>query len=561
MIKKIDKSYIIFAVLFTAVLILNVFKLNLGCGSNDEALSAVIPLRLSQGDALIADEWHVSQMASFLTLPFFMLGKMILGSTEGILLFLRTVYFLIHTAFSIAIFFCLRKYGRYSAVFAAVLYYTFIPFNVITLSYNTMGLACVTMTGVLLSVFGDEKKYILVICGLLFAAAVICNPYMAAVFLIYTIAVIISNALKKAHGLLKYKSWLLFTSGCAALAAVFLVFVLSRASISEIIANLPGIFDDPEHEQISFFKSFLNYLQYNLYGYELKATAVVSVLLLIILFTSVCSNKKRREYRAFYMIGASICAVLYMTASNVTVMFPLAVVGLFAYILLENKPKRLFFCMWMLGLCYSVCMNLSSNQRTYIINSAMTPAAVASIIMIGMLFTEMREEIKSRITGKAAAAFVCAAIIACFGFLLNTRFTFIFADDIDNLDYKITQGPAKGLVTSEPIYNYYNRFYEDLAVLRDTGSTDNILIASDKTWLYLCVGDMHNASFSPWLSGETDQAYNRLMTYYSLHPDKLPKYVYLPMDSRWNWALWQSFAAERGYSASESDIAYTLTKE
>ena len=82
----------------------------------------------------------------------------------------------------------LKKYGYFS-VFGCVLYFLFTPFDIMALSYNTMGLDLIALTGILMATADYSKKLPLIISGLAFAGAVLCCPYLAAVYVMYIIAV------------------------------------------------------------------------------------------------------------------------------------------------------------------------------------------------------------------------------------------------------------------------------------------------------------------------------------------------------------------------------------
>ena len=130
---------ILFIVLMCFGVILSIWKLRYGFGGSDEAFYLTVPHRLSLGDALFSDEWHVSQLSGFLLIPFVSLFRMITGSTDGIMIAARVLYLVLHTGAAVLIYTRLRKYGIIS-VFGCVLYFIYTPYNIMALSYNTMGI-------------------------------------------------------------------------------------------------------------------------------------------------------------------------------------------------------------------------------------------------------------------------------------------------------------------------------------------------------------------------------------------------------------------------------------
>lgn len=76
----------LFIALMAGGLIFAFWKCVYGFGGNDEAFYLTVPQRFNMGDALIKDEWHLSQLSGFLLMPFVWLFTTITGSTEGIIL-------------------------------------------------------------------------------------------------------------------------------------------------------------------------------------------------------------------------------------------------------------------------------------------------------------------------------------------------------------------------------------------------------------------------------------------------------------------------------------------
>lgn len=171
---------------------------------------------------------------------------MITQSTIGIIFAARVFYVICHAVIVCVIYSRLKKYGYFS-VFGCVLYFLFTPFDIMALSYNTMGLDLIALTGILMATADYSKKLPLIISGLAFAGAVLCCPYLAAVYVMYIIAVGVHYVIKKTalnknvfnSELFSIKTFLWFTLGVGILVAIFLVFVLSRVSINEIFSNLP----------------------------------------------------------------------------------------------------------------------------------------------------------------------------------------------------------------------------------------------------------------------------------------------------------------------------------
>ena len=83
---------ILAALALLACLVLLLWKAPFGYVSADESFYLTVPYRLIQGDALLVDEWHPSQLSGVLLYPALRLYLALSGSTEGIYLSFRYIY-------------------------------------------------------------------------------------------------------------------------------------------------------------------------------------------------------------------------------------------------------------------------------------------------------------------------------------------------------------------------------------------------------------------------------------------------------------------------------------
>ena len=141
--KRLDKADVIFGVLLTAVIFIHLSRIRLGNVDIDEGFYLTVPYRLAQGESLLADEWHVSQLVGFLLYPFVKCYLLIHGNTEGIYLASRYVYLACLTGSAIVSYILLRKRNRYMAAIANIMFALFTHACLRTLSYNTIGMLAV----------------------------------------------------------------------------------------------------------------------------------------------------------------------------------------------------------------------------------------------------------------------------------------------------------------------------------------------------------------------------------------------------------------------------------
>lgn len=109
----------------TVILCIYIYRLPLGGAGNDEAFYLTIPQRLLQGDGLISDEWHGSQLYCFYTAPVLFLRNLIFPTNNGIIVQYRYIYLFIHAFVAIGIYLRLRKRHGPGATVAVLLFFLF----------------------------------------------------------------------------------------------------------------------------------------------------------------------------------------------------------------------------------------------------------------------------------------------------------------------------------------------------------------------------------------------------------------------------------------------------
>ncbi len=565
---------ILFVLLLIGAVIFSLWKTQYGFGGDDEPFYLTIPHRLIKGDALFRDEWNLTQMSSILQLPFVWVYTMITGNTDGIILASRIFYVFVHASASTLIYIKLRKYG-YISVFCTVLYFLFTPFNIMALSYDSMGMGLVALSGVLIGTADYSKKLQIIFSGLCFAGAVLCCPYLALAYVLFLVCVGIHLLFRKkklnfvlCSDMFSLKTLLFFTIGAGIMAVIFLLFTLPRIGISGLQENLPYMLNDPQHPSVnagerigkyfeSIFKMQPNF-KYAVYSY--CATALVMII-----------DRKRRLHRSVYLIITSGIVVfsyillidkLHKSTYN-SIMFPMIFLGITSYILCKNKPRELFAGLFVHGIVYSFCVYYTSNQYFYVISMGFAAANIASFVFLAQLIREMRET-PDNITYALwikRLSFVCAALVIVLqgSFQIYSKAHHVFWDsEPDKLKETITQGPAAGINTVKAKADQYNEIYSDLSHYWSVPD-DNLLILTNRTWTYLAA-DMPYGTFSAWLSGENANSINRLKDFYSINPDKKPKYIYVPKNSKWNINWLMSTLLDLGYTSTKSKAGYMLKK-
>lgn len=554
------KDIVFFAGLILGFLFL-LWKSKYGTGAYDEPFYLTIPHRIVNGDGMLTDEWNFGQFSSFLLLPVMKLYLMITGGTEGIILHFRYIYIAFQLLCATAVYVRLRK--REFSWIAAWLFLLFCPYDIMAVSYNTMGIAFMTLTGVLLATTGEKERKVWFAAGVLFAGAVLCNPFLVLLYVLYTVLVFALQKWWEQEPNLTLQAWVVITAGAALLAVLFVVTVLLGSGVGKLLENIPLLMHDPEHTSRSIFMIVKVYLTsfWDAYGWFLP------VWIVLLLMSYFCRKDEKKRKICFSLLCFSVILSLLGFLATIQnsynfIMVPIAVCGLGAYVMTEDRDKRTFYFLYVFGLLYTFIANYASNQGMHAIAMAMIPTDVAAVLFIGKFVAQEWGNCETAKNGWKRLIVVSAVLVfvAQLGMQIYTKAVHAFWEEpVWKLHTVITEGPLKGTVTTKEKAEEYQEMLEDIkANIKKEGP---VLFATKDTWCYL-YADAEYGTFSSYLSGGLTQAAERWEVYFEAHPEKIPYYIYIPKDtdSEWNMEM-QEIAEANGYDVVESQEAYHLYKK
>lgn len=129
-----------------------------GFAEADEAFYPTIAYRLTQGDRLLVDEWHMSQLSSVLLYLPVLLFTRLTGGTAGIYLALRYLYVAVQCLVAATVYLRLRRYHSLGAAAGALALAVYAPYGINALSYNSLGILLMAMTLCAFCVHSAEKE-------------------------------------------------------------------------------------------------------------------------------------------------------------------------------------------------------------------------------------------------------------------------------------------------------------------------------------------------------------------------------------------------------------------
>lgn len=531
---------------FLALFVFLLWKCSFGYANMDEAFYLTVPYRMCRGDRLLLHEWNLSQLTGVLLYPAVRLFLLIHGGTDHILLSFRCLFTAVWALGAVFLFLRLKDFSLPGSMLASLAFLIYTPFGIMALSYNSLGIL-LFVSSLTIAVSARTRPGIqFLAAGVLFAGAVLCCPYLVLVYLLMTAACLCAALGKRKRAL---ALWLWFSLGCGALLAVFCAFVFSKETgIREILTTLPFLLEDPEHPKISLGESLRAYLSsiYHCSGL-FPACFAVSVVLLALPFLT-------GHVMPCFAASCLVCVVLQISILRELpylnfVMFPLNMAVPFCALHCKTRAVRLpFFGIWAPGGLYTLCSFLASNQKFFVISSVSTIMTVAGIVMLcaSVPYLQAREQNRR---GTWAALLALALLL---GVQLSAetalRYSSVFWEPGGMSAQTLTAaaGPERGIRMTPERLEQYSAMADDVSVIRSREGVQKILFVSENTVLYL-MAEKDFSTYSAWLGRGSRHSIDRLDTYFSLFPDKLPDGIYLDASfSKYlDRFLWQGYRTER----------------
>ncbi len=517
--KKI-RQYLPYIILGLCAVILLIRTRYSFCWS-DETFYASTTERFLRGDGIFLHEWFPTQLVSLILMPFQAAFKAAAGSVDGILLYFRICYVIYSFAVSIIIYRILKKdYKEFTSLCCALFYFFYSHLNIATMSYYTLSVGFYLLAMLLIyyalehAAVSYKKYYIL--AGISFAASVICLPTMAvAYFLCAALLVVCSIRKKKIRPVFPYT-----LIGICALAAVTMIFILSRVHLSDLINNLPYILSDEEHTTslvYPFKKFFISvHDEYGRFTY---------LSYLLILFCLLFGRKLSAKWKIILTAIDTLLFVVFFVFSIGHTGYISTALILFAlplYFMTQKRNKPLFFLLYCAGLVFAMVFSYSSNGYLYIMTLGHSISAVGAICFLH----DFRHEVFSDPTLKAAGPVLSILCLMVTGIVvvqtMTLRLVNIYRDaPLSELTAEITQGPAAGLYTTPEHRQSYDEIYTAIQEYADMDGC--IFFTKLMPWGYLAT-DMRCGAPTTW---RTPFNSKRLDLYYEANPDRIPGLIFI----------------------------------
>jgi hypothetical protein len=427
------------AILVGAVVLAALFyRAQLGVDFTDECFYASITNRLVQGGTLFVDEFAPQQLASLLVVPLAWVHRSMVGSTDGLVLFLRWSYLATALVFSTAVLLALRKiWGFAAALLMGLIGVAFVPFNIITFSYNTLAIQLFTASLFLgFHAQASESKcapYWTFLTGVLFGANLWAYPTFVVPQLVFAVIFVAVT-----------RSWL----KTILLAAGWSIFPLA------LLGYLGA-------EGVADFRRSMTFCTPNLFGasklidvwialwdmYPYKKT--VAAALLVLVPTLIVARRRARPLSLFaialllvpypVVIDSANSAMWYATFFSFTA--PLSI----AFLWQNRVARSMFLLVWLPSLVGGYVAALTSGNGALAMSIGIFPAMIAALALL-LLLIRQRDEPEGSVLDSLISFAVPLVVLGLFAAITCTS---IYRDAPPlELTDRVKRGPFAGLYTT-----------------------------------------------------------------------------------------------------------------
>ncbi len=537
-----------------------------GITETDEALYQTYVLRLMRGDRFYADDWSLSPFFMIFNYLPFALYYGVTGGAAGSVLALRFVYAALKLAFFAVAYLCLRRFGFWGLLAAAVCAGA-MPFGLKTVNYYFVAQCALLPAGALLFLREDERPARSAAAGALFGVAVLAEPSLAAVWAVYGVLVLCRWIcgkrnrwfLKNYDFLLSPRVWLHIFYGVLAAAGVFLALAAAffmRAPLGALLQGFLQALNDPERSggALQLLAGRLSVIK--IYIGIFHPAVFITFFALLAAAPIVRSFTRRFDVLLLAALGAAaaVMCVRLLTYPMETVGFavgetichplPFALLGFVFYAFTGQKDRRLLA--WLLFSCaVTVCADMISMSAFGALSEL---AAVPSALLLRAYVKETRapappEAAKKKKPSPAPKAPVAVrALPVVLGAILvflplseaaHWAYTArlreaerLFVKTDAPLDTVISCGALKGIRTTAALAETYEKSARDAA--RIGGICEGRLYVADLAPSVYLDADAAVAAHSPYYYYE--EGWDRVSLWWRMHPDKLPDAVYIPFE-------------------------------
>lgn len=502
---------------------------------SDEGFYLSTVNRMMTGERLFIDDWSPTQSYEPLLYPLYALFIKIVGSTDGIYLFFRivTLFFQVLTAVAAYCIFS-KKMRRSASLTLALVALIFARACINGPSYYVIGCETYLLGIVALYAFFELHRHrlFLFISGIFFALAVLCNPYLALVYITVSAALLIFSATRK-----RWKLWLCIWAGTVFVAVIYIAAVLYKTDPVSILKSLKYIFNDPAYgrKPIHTIKRLYKCPRLILFPYVITNLPMIAAYIAVLKKRIALTPKTKP---LLFLLNTILLVVNGIVIEKDCGAFIMAFFhyGIFTALLfspytlkksaVEYKRELLYFIIPGLILSYFFCYASDTGFGVCSIGMVVVSGGIASVYIQSFENAFPSEKLSNRLL-----KYLPLAIIVCGTFFYRVNLTYrdirlfphiAFIPSRHPATEKITQGPASGLYTGSIYKRQYDSILHTLERI-DTEKGDTIFISQLAPWAYLVDKNLACGAPTTWRLPPSDY---RIEPYYEdFAGHRLPDYI------------------------------------
>lgn len=447
----------------TAIAILLSYRrIFFGVDFSDEALSIAIPYRFLFGDRPFVDEFTLGLIpSSLLMYPFVKLYVFLTGGAEGIMLFMRHIYFISKISLAALIFVTLRKKLQWQIALLVSLPAVAIGLlGIQNLSYNTFGAGFFTAGcfWALWVIYNNKKPNYLYLSGFFHALAVFSYPTFLIPIILFN--VILWMQTKKTQCL-----WGVYLA--LLLISLMLLPFLISAGWETLSANIEYVksFRGPVRQ----FGGITKLLQIHRdlrYDYAYPGWTM-----LIIGAIAVGLKKLPKLFRSTLLFMPLIVMLLTISGGHLAqspvvasmeypVYYGLLTLLLLPFIFHLKFAKQLFYLLWLPSAVAGITTGWTSGTGYLSVAIGFFPSIFITSIFLIITFIGISQKGDRNLNLKKFVFIIPALVMFILIFL---QYSAVYRDDkIAELNTKIDAGPYKGIFTTKEKTAYIQNMVQEI---------------------------------------------------------------------------------------------------
>jgi hypothetical protein len=438
------------ALFVAAVVAISFARLFYGVDMVDESTYVAVPYRFCLGDTPFVDEHTPIQTSALLSLPFVKLFYALRGSSDGIVLYTRVLYFALCCGVAIAVAFGLRPLvGRSAAWVVSSACVAFCPLGIPNLSYNTWSLGWFTIgvfVGVQTLVWRKSTRWLFA-AGLAHGFAAIALASYAVPIALYAVgsACLLDRA-ARTRGVLFY----------------------AAGGISAVALFAPWLyrFDRETLDNAYFHARTAGGWMTRVRQFAYQAWIFVPIKIAMIAALALVWIGRSRPRGAVPAAVALAILPLFplLLRRSTNALWYVAILALLGTALLAIAwrsaiSQRFLFAIWLPSSCAGVAVSLTSLNGLFVSGCGLFPAALGGMALAIVLVRELASTTRVRGLRALDLAFPALSIAALVAYQRRP-----FGDDaVELLDTRVAFGPFHGLYTTPEKARFLSSITDDLS--------------------------------------------------------------------------------------------------